>query len=117
MNRTELAAVWPPTVTVAAAAGHEPVRPLEAIRHKCLDCSSGHVKDVRNCELVACPLWPFRAGRHPYKKIPSKSGVVPQRAAGGTWIASEPSLEKSPANDGVFSESGHSGATPSDTEG
>ena len=40
--------------------------PLRAIRDKCLDCSCYQVSEVRLCEAVKCPLWPFRAGRHPW---------------------------------------------------
>ena len=39
MSRTELAAVWPPTASVAREAGHKPQSPLQAIREKCRDCS------------------------------------------------------------------------------
>jgi hypothetical protein len=39
---------------------------MKAIREKCLDCSCGQPSEVRLCESVKCPLWPFRAGQHPY---------------------------------------------------
>jgi hypothetical protein len=65
-SRTELAATWPPTADVAREAGHRPQSPLRAIRAKCLDCSCYQVGEVRLCEAVKCPLWPFRAGRHPW---------------------------------------------------
>jgi hypothetical protein len=64
--RTELAAVWPPTSDVAREAGHKPQSPLRAIRAKCLDCSCYQASEVRLCEAVNCPLWPFPAGRHPW---------------------------------------------------
>ena len=65
-TRTRLAAVWPPTDEVARAAGHETdILQLESIRTKCLDCCCGQVVEVRGCEAVTCPLWPFRAGRYP----------------------------------------------------
>jgi hypothetical protein len=38
MNRTALAALWPPTAVAAGEAGHRPMSPVEAIRRKCLDC-------------------------------------------------------------------------------
>jgi hypothetical protein len=66
MMRTELASVWPPTAEVAREAGHEPMSPLKAIRAKCYDCSYYQLKEIRLCEAIHCPLWPFRAGRHPY---------------------------------------------------
>jgi hypothetical protein len=61
-----LAAIWPPTADVAREAGHRPQSPLRAIRDKCLDCSCYQVSEVRLCEAVKCPLWPFRAGKHPW---------------------------------------------------
>lgn len=65
-SRTELASIWPPTAETARAAGHTRQSPLRAIRTKCLDCSCYQVSEVRLCEAVKCPLWPFRAGRHPW---------------------------------------------------
>ena len=65
-TRTELAATWPPTSDVAREAGHKPQSPLRVIRAKCLDCSCYQVSEVRLCEAVKCPLWPFRAGKHPW---------------------------------------------------
>lgn len=68
MNREDLTAIWPPTAAVAAKAGHAPVSPLQAIRRKCLDRAGGQYLEVRFCEAIACPLWPFRSGRHPYTR-------------------------------------------------
>lgn len=65
-NRTKLAAVWPPTASIADAAGHEPKSPMKAIREKCLDCCVGQPSEIRRCESVNCALWPFRSGLHPY---------------------------------------------------
>ena len=42
--------------------------PMQAIRRKCLDCSAGQIAEVKLCAVMACPLWPFRAGRHPYTR-------------------------------------------------
>ena len=53
-------------IDVAREAGHKPQSPLRAIRAKCLDCSCYQVSEVRLCEAVKCPLWPFRAGKHPW---------------------------------------------------
>ena len=88
MNRTALAAIWPPTSLVAALAGHERMSPVQAIRRKCLDCCGHQLAEVRLCEAISCPLWPFRAGRHPYtrkslleadsKVCPSGGSLVPQ---------------------------------------
>lgn len=67
-DRTALAAVWPPTASVARKAGHKQMSPMKAIREKCLDCSCGQPSEIRLCESVKCPLWPFRAGQHIYTK-------------------------------------------------
>jgi hypothetical protein len=34
----------------------------KAIRLHCLDCSGFYEADVKNCELVKCPLHPYRMG-------------------------------------------------------
>jgi len=74
LKRSDLAAVWPPTATVAAAAGHEQKSPMKAIREKCLDCCSGQPSEVRLCESVKCALWPFRSGQHPYTSARMQNG-------------------------------------------
>lgn len=40
----------------------------KAIKAKCLDCCCYQKDEVRQCTSNACPLWPFRLGRNPYKK-------------------------------------------------
>jgi len=40
----------------------ERLRPLKAIRFKCLECS-GTPQEVKKCEIFDCPLWPLRAGK------------------------------------------------------
>jgi hypothetical protein len=42
--------------------------PLKSIRAKCLDCSAGQIKEVRECPFDSksdqeCPLYPLRMGR------------------------------------------------------
>ena len=34
-----------------------------AIKLKCLDCSGGSTKDVYECQIVKCPLYPYRCHR------------------------------------------------------
>ncbi|MEC4681453.1 MAG: hypothetical protein VST67_12255 [Nitrospirota bacterium] len=41
------------------------LRPLKAIRAKCLDCCAGQVKEIRECPLTECALWPYRMGKRP----------------------------------------------------
>lgn len=42
--------------------------PLRAIRKKCLDCSAGSPNEVRCCDLLDCPLYPYRLGKSPNRK-------------------------------------------------
>ena len=74
-SRTELASVWPPTAAVAAAAGHKPMSPMDAIRKKCLDCCVGQHSEVKNCEAIGCYLWAFRSGKHPYTSKSLEAGA------------------------------------------
>jgi hypothetical protein len=76
-TRTQLAAVWPPTSAIAREAGHKQQSPLRAIRAKCLDCSCYQISEVRLCEAVKCPLWPFRAGRQPWHALAQKPAGNP----------------------------------------
>lgn len=36
--------------------------PMRAIRNKCLECS-GTSKEVRECKITDCTLWPYRSGK------------------------------------------------------
>ena len=38
---------------------------LQAIRHKCLDCSCYQPVEVRECPVSTCGLWPYRFGMDP----------------------------------------------------
>lgn len=40
-----------------------------AIRDKCMDCCAGNDAEVRKCELVECPLFPYRFGCSPDSAI------------------------------------------------
>ena len=42
--------------------------PLKAIRKKCLDCSGHSQKEVRECVIPGCPLYPYRMGKNPARK-------------------------------------------------
>ncbi len=39
--------------------------PLKAIRAKCIDCCCGDRKEVRECSIKNCPLYPYRMGKRP----------------------------------------------------
>jgi len=41
------------------------LRPLKAIRAKCLDCCGGSAREVALCEIEDCPLFPYRFGKRP----------------------------------------------------
>lgn len=43
--------------------------PIKAIRKYCLECSAESVKEVRECHLNNCTLWPYRMGRRPKKIV------------------------------------------------
>ena len=75
-SRTELAAIWPPTASAAREAGHKPQSPLQAIREKCRDCSCYQLNEIRACEAVNCALWPFRAGKHPWRAEARKTPLT-----------------------------------------
>lgn len=39
--------------------------PMKAIRAKCVECSGGVLKEVRECRVQSCPIWPYRMGTRP----------------------------------------------------
>ena len=39
--------------------------PVKSIRAKCIDCCCGDLREVRECPIKNCPLWPYRMGRRP----------------------------------------------------
>ncbi len=41
------------------------VRPMKAMRAKCIDCSGGNPGEVRMCPIDDCPLWLYRFGKGP----------------------------------------------------
>jgi len=41
------------------------LRPLKAVRAKCLDCVCDQMAEVRVCPSKTCPLWLFRMGHRP----------------------------------------------------
>lgn len=52
--------------------------PLKSIRKKCLDCSCGSYKEVENCVITDCPLYPFRFGTNPKRKGKGRQGGNPE---------------------------------------
>jgi len=49
-------------------AGHKKRPILKVIRANCLKCSVSQPKEVRLCQFVDCPLWPYRMGTDPFRK-------------------------------------------------
>ena len=43
--------------------------PIKSIRKKCLDCTCYQPKEIRLCEIINCPLYPYRMGTRPSKAI------------------------------------------------
>jgi len=39
--------------------------PVKVIRAKCKECTGGGLKAIRLCEIIDCPLHPYRMGRNP----------------------------------------------------
>lgn len=66
------------------AAGHVRMTPLQAVRARCRDCCAGSAHEVRLCTAAACPLWPFRMGRNPWRAEPSPEQRERGRALGAT---------------------------------
>jgi len=64
------------------AMGHEAMSPMEAIRAKCLDCCAGSAHDVRCCTAMACPSWPFRLGKNPWRAPASEAQREHARSMG-----------------------------------
>jgi hypothetical protein len=42
--------------------------PLKSIKKYCYECSGNSKKNVRECHITDCPLFPFRQGRNPNRK-------------------------------------------------
>jgi hypothetical protein len=52
----------------------KPLTPIRAIRAKCLDCTCQQLKEVRECRITTCALWPYRLGKRPPKVIHGMDG-------------------------------------------
>jgi hypothetical protein len=63
---------------------------------------------VRLCEAVSCPLWPFRAGRHPYTRTRLQEADPAACCDGGTDGAGSPSPSRTALQEASFGESGPS---------
>ena len=50
--------------------------PIKAIRAKRLECSAGQLKEVRDCVIHDCPLYPYRMGKNPNRRGIGKVKIV-----------------------------------------
>lgn len=41
---------------------------LRAVHLKCYDCSAFSSKEIKECPVKECPLYPFRQGKNPFRK-------------------------------------------------
>ena len=41
--------------------------PIKAMRAKCIDCCCGSHKEIKECTVIDCDLYPYRMGRRPDK--------------------------------------------------
>lgn len=48
----------------ALVNGHSQCSPIAAIRKRCVTCSGGSHKEVEQCAVTNCELWPFRFGEN-----------------------------------------------------
>lgn len=51
------------------------IRPLKAIRYKCLDCSAWNQTEVTQCEHKECILYELRYGKKPKNRKYEKIGI------------------------------------------
>lgn len=47
--------------------------PVKAIRAKCLDCSCNQTKEVKECPVKNCSLYPYRLGKRPKATLESET--------------------------------------------
>jgi hypothetical protein len=55
--------------------------PVRAIRAKCVECQGGGRKAIANCEVLDCPLHPYRMGKNP-----ARTGIGGRKDARGPKI-------------------------------
>ena len=39
--------------------------PIKAMRAKCIDCCCGSYKEIKECTVIDCDLYPYRMGTRP----------------------------------------------------
>ena len=53
--------------------------PMKAIRAKYLDCSNLQVKEIRDCAIKQCALYPYRMGKRPKKGESITEGTLSEK--------------------------------------
>lgn len=65
------------------------ITPIKAIRQKCLDCSNGSAKEVKQCPASGCPLQPFRLGKNPNRAGKGGKGAHKQENTNLAQVSAE----------------------------
>ncbi len=60
--------------------GPKMLSPLNAVRHKCLDCNCASSDEVSLCPVKGCSLWPYRFGSYPENHQGAKTVLRPIKA-------------------------------------
>ena len=70
LNRRELASKPVEKITPLewSAIGHAKKPILKVIRARCIDCCAGNYSEVKKCEAIECPSWPYRTGKNPFRQ-------------------------------------------------
>ena len=70
LNRKELASKPVEKITSNEwdAIGHTKKPSLRVIRLRCIDCCAGNYGEVKKCEAIECPSWPYRTGKNPFRQ-------------------------------------------------
>jgi len=69
------------------------LRPLKAIRAKCLDCAGGQMKEIRFCTVENCSLYSYRFGSNPNRKgIGRKTGCFSKKMVAERSILKQTNL-------------------------
>lgn len=56
------------------------LNPLKAIRKHCVECSGGLINDVRDCEIPASTLYPYRFGCRPKTRAKREAKRAAEKA-------------------------------------
>lgn len=79
----------------------KPLTPLQAVRRYCMQCCCDSSYEVRLCPSQSCPLYPFRLGHNPSRKMDL---TEEQRKAAGERLRNARNADNSIAQQGVYVE-------------